>query len=229
MILNAYISAISEGHIYMAFLAFIVIAAGVLLFAYRRGKSLLLVAIICAGCGGGLAVQLARNWGKIESFCLDRWAVGPDGGDLTQYDIAFDETGLLLTRDWVEVSIDDGVPESRTVELRSKWLQGSVGTPLKPIHPAYNWWLVSVDHAKTTVTIGRYRYTTLVFVRTWPLILPSFAPLAYWYFTRQARLRARRLRNNLCVKCGYSLAGHTIGQRCPECGTSVLRADERAA
>ena len=34
--------------------------------------------------------------------------------------------------------------------------------------------------------------------------------------------RRRRFRNGLCLNCGHNLHAHKTGQRCPECGSTIL-------
>jgi len=60
------------------------------------------------------------------------------------------------------------------------------------------------------------------------IIVPAWGPLGLcagvcgWLVLFPIRRRwrtARRLREGLCLKCGYDLRAHQPGGRCPECGT----------
>jgi hypothetical protein len=58
------------------------------------------------------------------------------------------------------------------------------------------------------------RLMTLAWV---PLLWPSWV-LSRWLYFRVKR--GRRVREGLCLSCGYDLTGNTSGM-CPECGTST--------
>ncbi len=57
----------------------------------------------------------------------------------------------------------------------------------------------------------------------WAVALAAAAPPAGWLFSllRKRRNRSARLRNGLCLDCGYDLRGSP--GRCPECGSAAAR------
>ena len=59
----------------------------------------------------------------------------------------------------------------------------------------------------------------LVGVPHWLLAPPLALPALVWL--RRRRRHRRRLRDGLCLTCGYDLRAHAPGQKCPECGTAV--------
>jgi hypothetical protein len=56
----------------------------------------------------------------------------------------------------------------------------------------------------------------------WFLALLTGFPAAARFRSRAARLM--RSRQGRCPTCGYDLRAHVAGDRCPECGTAVMRA-----
>jgi hypothetical protein len=62
-----------------------------------------------------------------------------------------------------------------------------------------------------------YRLTVAAWL---PILLSTVLP-ALWYafYHRRQRIKAQRIKNGLCVTCGYDL--RASGNRCPECGVTV--------
>jgi predicted RNA-binding Zn-ribbon protein involved in translation (DUF1610 family) len=56
------------------------------------------------------------------------------------------------------------------------------------------------------------------------LLLFDVAPISIGGYSIWRAPREYRVKNNLCLKCGYSLEG-LAERRCPECGQRILRAD----
>jgi hypothetical protein len=54
----------------------------------------------------------------------------------------------------------------------------------------------------------------------WSLVLPLAFVLAWQPLKRKWKQLHTRLSPNDCPVCAYDLRAHTIGQRCPECGTA---------
>jgi len=64
-----------------------------------------------------------------------------------------------------------------------------------------------------------YEYS--VCVPHWLLLLLFFILPHIWF--RHFRRQRYRLRNNLCLACGYDLRAHKPGNKCPECGTLIAK------
>ena len=185
-----------------------------------RGRRLAYLAAWCGILWGGLGVELVRNWHGCEGLQIFEITEEPSmrytyGGGLQMFRSRIDFYGEMSREPYNEKY--ESPPTSVTRIARRSWDR----CPWDPTVPAVDWWF----HARNLSEKGSYtRTAAIVGFPFWFVSVVLLSPPAWWFFTRRRRLRAARVRANLCVHCGYSLQAHTNGQRCPECGNVITKA-----
>jgi hypothetical protein len=168
-------------------------------FTSLSALSLLLTVAVCV-----LWVQT-----RSEAFTLLAWRTG-DGNTQRTIDAAF---GFL------RVSTD---AERRPVP------PDTVATTLAPVTQwdvrllGFSSWNDVALSGEMGTLAGTYGYHSAFYVSlAAPLLLAACLPT--WValqFLIRANTRRKRAAGR-CLGCGYDLRAHTVGARCPECGTSV--------
>jgi len=99
----------------------------------------------------------------------------------------------------------------------SGWTSHSENIPLPPIEAAFLG--ISLEH----FPMDDEDSWTIRVPHFWVAYIFAGLPIL-WCFSTYRRVRVkRRLKNNLCVACGYDLQGS--GGKCPECGTVKVQSE----
>ena len=127
----------------------------------------------------------------------------------------------------------DGSPFALWISPRSQgWNFGSSAAPFSqlPNEPKFNLlglratytWRREIDGKNLRMPSTNVRTSSMFLaVPHWMLVLLGLVMPAWWWFVyRRKLLRQERLKQGLCVSCGYDLRGSPQGGRCPECGIS---------
>jgi hypothetical protein len=207
--------------------ALILVSLIPLFFIRRRSGWLSILATVCIT---GLCIMALRNTRTAEGFRIAELISDPgDPGGLveTDYEVIFDRTGVLWMSQRGHFGFDDAVPRVIEKNTRLSLFRYPIDISLGPPDPTYadyhfDFWVISGISTSTNTGIPGGRKTTYVFTPLWALLMLTAMTPAWWLFSRKKRLRASRLRRGACMACGYSLQGHTEGQRCPECGSPIL-------
>jgi len=84
-------------------------------------------------------------------------------------------------------------------------------------HVGWIWHQTAVDEPDLPWGTARTRYGSLE--SAWQILCAQAIGCGIVVWLLRRTLRARRIHENLCVRCGYDL--RASAHRCPECGTPI--------
>jgi hypothetical protein len=161
------------------------------------------------------AAAMTRNWRADESFTIAYIHEGLPRWNEIRVHMDVHASRLWLIGETSSGHYDDAIPTSESREGALTWAR----RPLSGSSPPVEWWFRSGFWSRNE--LGDEHSEGYLALPVWFISLLLLSPAAYWFLTRQGRLRATRARHRLCLHCGYSLLAHAPGQRCPECGNLI--------